>query len=113
MPAMPYTGGFGAGQPWQSMQKSPSTAVLLEVLPGIFCSTFGIGCIYAGNVGTGVALMVSYWVLTVVNIFLCVFLIGLITWPLTWALYMVLGCITASNSVQRQNAALTYAYRGA
>src|SRR6187399_1226308 len=62
--------------------KDPTAAILLEVLPAICLQTFGIGNIYAGNVLGGVLIMVAYWISCLVNVALCVFLIGLITWPL-------------------------------
>jgi len=64
--------------------KDPTAAVLLEILPGICLSTFGIGNIYAGNVLAGLLIMVGYWLSCLVNLGLCFLLIGFITWPLTW-----------------------------
>ena len=37
--------------------KSSGTAAILELVPGIFIQTFGIGHLYAGNVGTGLLLI--------------------------------------------------------
>ena len=69
--------------------KDPTAAVLLEVLPGLCLQVFGIGNIYAGNVLVGVAIMVGYLLTLIVNILLCFVLIGLITWPLTWAAFAI------------------------
>ena len=43
------------------------TAVGLEVVPGFF-GFFGIGHLYTGKVGTGLGLMLSYWVLQAINV---------------------------------------------
>jgi len=69
--------------------KDPTAAILLEVLPAISLQTFGIGNIYAGNVLAGVLIMVTYWITCLVNLGLCVFLIGFVTWPLTWLAFAV------------------------
>lgn len=77
--------------------KSPGTAALLEVVPGLF-QVFGIGHIYAGNVGTGLLFMFGYWFLAFVNFLLVFVVIGLVTWPLCWAATMIVSSITAANS---------------
>ena len=48
--------------------------------------------------------MFGYWVLTAINFALCFVFIGLITWPLTWAAFMILSSITASGAAQKANA---------
>ena len=88
--------------------KTPVAAVLLEVLPGLFLQTFGIGHMYAGNVGVGLLLMFGYWFVQFINILLCFVLIGFITLPLCFILAMVISPILASNSVARTNAAAGY-----
>ena len=93
---------------YQSPPKSPGTAVLLEILPGFFFQTFGIGHIYAGNVGTGLLIMFGYWCVQFVNLLLCFLLIGFITLPLCFLLTIILSSITASNAAARSAAA---AYR--
>ena len=84
--------------------KSSGTAVLLEVLPGFFFQTFGIGHLYAGNVGAGLAFMFGYWFIQFINLLLCLVFIGFLTLPLTFILAMVISPITASNAVERKNA---------
>lgn len=42
-------------------ERSGATAALLECLPGFFIGTFGIGHIYSGNVGLGLAAMFGWW----------------------------------------------------
>ena len=64
-------------------------AVALEVGPGTVFQTFGVGHLYAGRVGLGFAIMLSYWLLQAFNAFLMGFGIGFITAPLTWLAYMV------------------------
>ncbi len=67
------------------------TAVGLEVVPGFF-GFFGIGHLYTGRVGTGVAIMVSYWFLQAINGFLVSFAgLGMLTGFLTWLAYTVMA----------------------
>ena len=85
--------------------KSAGAAVLLEVLPGFFFQTFGIGHMYAGNVGTGLLFMFGYWFIQFVNILLCFLLIGFITLPLCFFGAMILSPVLAANAVNNNNAA--------
>lgn len=66
-------------------------AVGLEVGPGALLQTFGIGHLYAGRTGTGLAIMFGYWVLQAINALLVGVWIGLVTMPLTWLAFMVLA----------------------
>ena len=93
---------------YQQPPKSPGTAVLLEVLPGFFLQTFGIGHLYAGNVGVGLLFMFGYWFVQFINILLCFVLIGFLTGPLCFILAMVISPILASKAVERANAATGY-----
>jgi TM2 domain-containing membrane protein YozV len=93
---------------YQTPPKSSGTAVMLEVLPGFFLQTFGIGHLYAGNVGVGLLFMFGYWFVQFINILLCFLIIGFITGPLCFILAMVISPIIASNAVQRSNAAAGY-----
>jgi TM2 domain-containing membrane protein YozV len=81
-------------------QKSGGTAALLEILPGIFLQTFGIGHIYAGNVGTGLLFMFGYWMLAAVNLLLCFVLIGFFTWPVCWIAVAIVSTLMAANAVR-------------
>jgi TM2 domain-containing membrane protein YozV len=92
----------------QAPPKSAGTAVLLEVLPGFFFQTFGIGHIYAGNVGTGLLFMFGYWFIQFINLLLCMLIIGFITLPLCFLLAMVISPILASNAAQRSAANAGY-----
>ena len=90
---------------YQPAPRSAGTAVLLEVLPGFFLQTFGIGHIYAGNVGVGLLFMFGYWFVLFVNILLCLLIIGFITGPLCFLGTMLVSSMLAANAVTRNNAA--------
>ncbi len=87
---------------YQSPPKSPGTAVLLEILPGFFFQTFGIGHMYAGNVATGLLIMFGYWFVQFINLLLCFLIIGFLTLPLTFILTITISSITASNAAARR-----------
>lgn len=72
-------------------------AVALEAAPGLF-QVFGIGHMYAGKFGTGLAVMMSYWVLQAINVALMPFFIGWVTAPLTFLAYMVMSPTTLLDS---------------
>jgi TM2 domain-containing membrane protein YozV len=74
-----------------------TAAVMLEVLPGLFFQVFGLGHIYQGRVGLGLFIMISYWLVQAVNLFLMIFLVGLLTAPLTWLFYLVAAPMNASD----------------
>lgn len=93
---------------YQAPPKSPGTAVLLEILPGFFLQTFGIGQIYAGNVGLGLLFMFGYWFVFFVNVLLCFLFIGIITTPLCWIATGVFSSILASKAAERANRAASY-----
>ena len=93
---------------YQSPPKTPVAAVLLEVLPGLFLQTFGIGHLYAGNVGVGLLFMFGYWFVQFINILLCFVLIGFITLPLCYILALVISPILASQAAERANRAAGY-----
>lgn len=106
-----YAGGIGSvpiEQPVRRVsvpQRSGSTAALLEVLFGFFFNTFGLGHIYAGDVGKGLLIMFAFWGLQVVNVLLCFVLIGFITLPVTWIVFMVWSTMAASKRVEELEAA--------
>jgi hypothetical protein len=87
-------------------QKNPGLAVALELLGGTFLQTFGIGHLYAGNIGVGLGLMFGYWALTAINVVLCFVLVGFVTWPLTWIAFMILSAITANTAAKKKNMGL-------
>ena len=89
-------------RPYTAAGPDTGIAALLEILPGIFLQTFGIGHIYAGNVGRGLVIMFGYWALTAINALLCYVLIGFVTWPLTFLAFAIFSTIAASNAAKRK-----------
>ena len=89
---------------YQSPPKSAGTAVLLEIFPGFFFQTFGIGQMYAGNVGTGLLFMFGYWFVQFINILLCFLLVGFITLPLCFLGAMIVSPLLAANAASRNSA---------
>jgi TM2 domain-containing membrane protein YozV len=83
--------------------KSAGVAIALELGGGWFFQTFGIGHLYAGNIGLGLVFMFGYWFVTFINILLCFILIGAITWPLCWIAMMILSPILVANKVKEIN----------
>jgi hypothetical protein len=73
------------------MDRSKSmVAVGLEVGPGVLLQTWGVGHMYSGKFGTGLAIMFSYWVLQAINAMLVSFFgLGIITGFLTFLGYLV------------------------
>lgn len=76
-------------------------AVALEVVPGFFFQTFGVGHLYQGRIGVGLLIMFSYWVLQAINVALMAVLIGFVTAPLTWLFYMVAAPMNAMSPTPR------------
>ena len=105
MQPYPYPQQQHVVQHYRTPPKATAVAVLLEVLPGFFFQTFGIGNLYAGNVAVGLLFMFGYWFIQFINILLCFVLIGFITLPLCFILAMVISPIVASNAARRANAA--------
>jgi TM2 domain-containing membrane protein YozV len=86
-------------------QKSAGTAAMFELLFGGIFQTFGIGHIYAGNPGVGIAIMFGYWIIQGINIALMAIFIGFLTWPVCWLLAVVLstiGAVATVNNRQKQ-----------
>ena len=81
---------------------SNALAIGLEVGPGFFFQTFGIGHIYAGRFSTGIAIMFSYWVLQAINAVLTTVWIGFLTGPLTWLAFMVFAPTNVLDSSSRR-----------
>lgn len=80
--------------------KDVGIALILELVPGMFLQTFGIGNLYAGNIGWGLALMIGYWIAAAVNTVLLFVLIGFITWPLTWCAFAAVSCFLAAQKAK-------------
>lgn len=79
-------------------QHSNTVAIGLEVVPGFFLQTFGIGHLYAGRWGAGIGIMVAYWVLQAINTLLMSIWIGFVTAPLTWLAFTVLSTTDVIDS---------------
>lgn len=82
-------------------QQDTGIAVALEVVPGFFFQTFGLGHLYQGRVGMGLFILLSYWALQAINVLLCSILIGFVTLPLTWLFYMVAAPMNAVGDSRR------------
>lgn len=91
-------------------RKDVGLALILELVPGMWLQTFGIGNLYAGNIGWGLALMVGYWIAAAVNALLCLVLIGFITWPLTWCAFAVVSCWLAAQKAKETQSVPSTAY---
>lgn len=89
-------------RPYQAAGPDNGIAALLEILPGIFVQTFGIGHIYAGNVGRGLLIMFGYWLSCGINFLLTFVLVGFVTWPLTFLAFAIFSTIAASNAAKRK-----------
>jgi hypothetical protein len=101
---MPYGPGYRGPMPvMMAPPKNHGLAVALELIFGSMFQTFGVGHIYAGNVGVGLAWMFGYWAVTTLNFFLCFLLVGFITWPLCWIAAMIISSITAANAAKAFN----------
>ena len=81
---------------------SPGTAIVLEILLGMFVQTFGVGNLYAGNTAGGLLMMFGYWGIQVINFILCFLIIGIFLLPLTWLAFMIFCPIIASSSAKRR-----------
>lgn len=93
-------------RPYPAAGPDNGIAALLEILPGIFLQTFGIGHIYAGNVGRGLILMFGYWILQGINFLLTFLLIGWVTGVLTFLFFAIFSTIAASNAAKRKRLGL-------
>jgi hypothetical protein len=87
--------------------KSGGTAAALEVIFALYFLTFGIGHIYAGNVGSGLILMLGWWsflaiVPCLVVLEVLTLGVGLILIPACWFLLIILSPIMAESSVPRR-----------
>jgi hypothetical protein len=86
--------------PFPAAVKDPNTAVLLEILPGLFAFTFGIGHLYLGRTARGLLLMFGYWFVLFVNAVLLVFGIGLCTGTVCHLAMVAVSAIWAHNDAR-------------
>lgn len=89
---------------YQPPPKSAGVAALLEILPGLFLQTFGVGHLYTGRVALGLLFMFGYWFLTFINILLCFVLVGFVTWPICFVTTMILSPILAAGNASKSKA---------
>src|SRR4051794_27691624 len=82
--------------------RSAGAAVALELVLGIL-GIFGVGNIYAGRAGLGVALMLSFWALFWINVGLIFLIVGWVTMPLTWIAFLIAGPLLAARAVEAHN----------
>jgi len=103
MPGCSSLGGAWVDAQTQYMltRKNPGTAVLIEVV-GILFSFPGLGSVYGGNM-LGLLLTFTYLPLQVLNFFLVFLFIGMVTMPLTFVAYLVIGIVMANSSVATHN----------
>jgi len=80
---------------------SNAVAVGLEVVPGFLFQTFGIGHMYAGRFGAGLAIMITYWVLQAINVLLMGIWVGFVTAPLTWLAFTIFAPTNVLDSSAR------------
>lgn len=83
--------------------KDPSTGLLLEMLPGFF-GFLGIGRLWAGEVGVGLALLFGYWAVWFICGLLIVASIGILAiclGPLLFVLYFA-APITSGIMLQKK-----------
>jgi len=91
---------------YEVLKKSAVVPVILELVGGFFFQVFGVGNLVAGNVGVGLALMFGYWAIQGVNILLMFVLIGFVTAPLTFVIFLIAAPLLAHTSVQKENHSL-------
>lgn len=77
-------GGQYLPQPVGVAPKDPTTGLLLELIPGFF-GFMGIGYLWSGMTGIGIALLLGYWVVVFFEIIFIIFTLGLLAlclWPI-------------------------------
>ena len=103
--ADPYALTPYSAPPVMRQPKSVGAAVALELIPGLF-GIFGVGNMYTGRVGIGLALMLSFWALFWVNFLLIFIFVGWVTMPVTWVAYLIGGALLAAHGAERHNRGL-------
>ena len=88
--------------------KDPGTGLLLEILPGLF-GFLGIGWLWAGETGIGIALLLGYWVFLFSEGLFIVFSFGLLLFccaPLNLAVLLASGFLLQKRLRDRQALAM-------
>ncbi len=89
--AQPVPYPYPVPQPTARPQKDRGLAIILEVLPGLF-GILGIGWIYAGNINTGLAVLVGNLIYMAIGAVIGVITAGIalcILWPLEIAILVL------------------------
>lgn len=88
------------------IRKDPSIALILELVLGTLFAALGIGWIYAGRIGTGLVLLVTYYILAgAIAILLVIGTLGLwcLLLPAQNLIFAAVSGFLAYRAVQRQN----------
>jgi hypothetical protein len=94
---------YGASQPTPEIQGASTTALILEIIFGIF-GLLGIGHVYSGRFALGILLMIGWWVFIGVGAFISSLTLGIaacLFGPLYIAVPVVSG-IQARTYVQQR-----------
>jgi TM2 domain-containing membrane protein YozV len=96
-------GGYGYQQPGMvaAAPKDPTTALLLELIG--YAGFMGIGHIYAGKVGRGIALMFGFWAYLVVFGLLSIILIGCL-FLLVTPVFPILSGLWIKSEMEKERA---------
>jgi DNA-directed RNA polymerase subunit RPC12/RpoP len=87
-----------------SNSSNVGTCIMLEILFGLLCGTFGIGHFANGNPLLGLLFMFGYWTVTAINIALMFVLIGFVTLPLCWIMALIISPLMISATASRRGA---------
>lgn len=86
------------GRSYYQPPKSAGIAAILEVVGGFF-QVFGLGNMYAGNIGVGLLFLFGYWFVAafffVVSILTCT---GWLVLPMLWMTTLIVSICTATAS---------------
>jgi hypothetical protein len=88
--------------------RSGGVAAVLEVVFGLFLGTFGIGHMYAGNVGSGLTLMFLWWAFLLINylgiLFTCGIwgMVAIVLVPSARFVMLLVSPMMAASSVPRR-----------
>jgi hypothetical protein len=96
-------GGYGYPQPGMvaAAPKDPTTALLLELIG--YAGFMGIGHMYAGKVGRGVALMFGFWAYIFISIVLTIVLIGCLFLMIT-PVFPILSGLWVKSELEKERA---------
>lgn len=101
-----YAGQYGVQSAPPSVvrviaMKDPGTGLLLEILPALF-GLAGIGWLWAGEIGIGIALLIGYWVFIGIEVLLMFILIGFCLVPFNFIIPIVSAFLLHKRLKERQ-----------